>query len=62
MHPLQQWQLAAQRRDSLLARAHHRSLVQSAGSDRRPEGLPSSLRTLLRFPRRGAHRGGDLGG
>lgn len=29
MHPLQQWQLAAQRRDTLLAQAQHRRLVAS---------------------------------
>src|SRR5439155_25777905 len=29
MHPLLQWQLAAQRRDGLLAQAQRRSLIQS---------------------------------
>ena len=34
MHPLLQWQLAAQHRDALLAQAQRRSLVQSTAGPR----------------------------
>src|SRR2546429_9215777 len=39
MHPLLQWQLAAQRRDGLLAEAQRRRLVRSAAAPPESEGL-----------------------